>query len=217
MAWPRAFKLPLIWLAYFAGSLPIMFLLSCSTIYLVFANVRQNVDAQNVPKRFPVLVITHGDPVRPSENTMLAVPLQEKLKSGDVASVVLYGSLPAFTAQFDSYSYLVPASESAEVEAALGKHEFVSVEIKPADAGRQHIALDASMYDDDSNQSWYLASDRTLTPEKYHAHNGLGLGMASGIGAGIPALILAFFTASYITWKKARSKPKAVAASTPPA
>jgi hypothetical protein len=211
MALPRLLKLPLIWLAYFAASLPLMFLISCSTIYLVFANVRQNVDAQNVPPRFPVLVITHGEPVRPSTNTMLAVPLQEKLKSGDVASIVLYSSLPAFTSQYDSFSYLVPASETAEVEDALRKHEFVSVEIRAAGAGRQQIALDASMYDDDSNQSWYLASDRTLTPQQYHSHNGLGLGMASGIGAGIPMLLLSAITASLMTWKKSRP-PKAQAA-----
>lgn len=213
----RSLKLALFWLGMFVVFLPVSYVTSCIGIEAFLMTHRQTIDPKAVPDRYPVLLITHGYTEKPGD--MVPIVLQRKLKSGDVASVVLYPNLQNFTNHHPDYSYLVPAAEVQELNSAMqtdlehGEQVFAGIEVTQLAGNRQNIYLDASLYDDDTNESWYEATDRQFTPQSYHSHNDLGAGMAGGIAALLPGIVLALLIATLVTWLRARKLRKAAAPS----
>ena len=213
----RVVSLFLTWIAAFAGSLPIMFVVGCIGVDVLLSTHQTKVDPQHVDERYPVMVMTRGEPQRPSDDYHAHPVLQRTLKSGDVASIVFYENLPLFTGQYDTWSYFVPPAEVAELNEAIETDPksqeliFGSVHVTALAPGREEVSLDASIYDDDSNKSVYEATDKQLTPKTHHYHNSLGTGFAAGLAGGYLSIPLSVLSASFLTWRRAR-KPKSPAA-----
>lgn len=137
-------------------SIPILFVGVSFVVHQAFyKNFGQYaVDADSVPEKFPVLVMTQ--------------------EAGEWRSETLYfKDLPAYTAENPSYTFLVPKEDSKrlerEVQPANPEEGAVATSFKVVkDSGDTQTIQVEYMFDEDyTNIGWYEATEKNITPKKY--------------------------------------------------
>ena len=205
-----AVKTWLLWLALSAAFFPIICFISYVGL-MIYGSQRREAVTSPAPSQFPILVITSHYVASKELLTPLEV-LKCTLSSGDDASVVLQENLAAFTEKHKDYTFLVPPGAVEELNRQLRKQEaynepvIASVHVTPRADGREEIHLDASIYDDLTNESWYEASAREFNPKFQRKVSSLGASIAAAFLVPVPAGLLSVVAAALIVWIRSRRK-----------
>jgi len=208
-------KAGLAWL----GLTAIYFPVACLIVFvglIIYGSQYRSAVSTPIPDRFPVLVITsHYEP--PKNETLSRVEIRCTLRSGLDASVVQQENLAAFTKEHTDYTFLVPAGEAEEIDQKLRAPQngdepvFASLKVASLPDGRQQIHLDASIFDDVTNESWYEASAREFKPKFHRARSSLAMSMNAAFVTPLPALVLSGLAAAVVSWRRSRKKRAAAA------
>ena len=163
---------------------------------------------------FPVLVIS-SPYEQPKDELTSDILLKCRLHSGQDASVVLQQHLAAFTAEHRDFTFLVPPGEAEALDQQMrSQNSFVGVDVVSLPGNREDIHLNASLYDDDNNESWYEAGARDFKPKFQRKYNDLGAAGYATFLAVIPSLVLSAAVAALIVSIITRRKNKNQAAGT---
>lgn len=121
------------------------------TFRLTWTNMKQPV-GYPPPRNFPVLIVGTSP-------------------TGSVEKRVVYFSdLEAAKKTYASWTFLVPEKKAKNVK-AQGSMWGPSFSVKEIEPGRQRFEVYGSPDDDDSNTSWYVATQQELFPE-FHEYYG---------------------------------------------
>jgi hypothetical protein len=209
MRLPGVINAGLAWLGLTVICFPVSALIVFIGLMIFGSHSRDTVNSP-IPGRFPVLVITsHYEP--PKNESLSRTEIRCVLRSGHDASVVLQENLAAFTKEHADYTFLVPAGEAGEIDQKLRAPQedepvFASLEVAPLPNGRQQIHLDASIYDDATNESWYEAAARDFSPRFHRVRSSLAMSIAAAFITPVPALVLSGLAAAVIRWRRSRKK-----------
>lgn len=160
-------------------SIPLLFMAVSFTVHqLFYKNFGQSaVDINNVPEKFPVLVMTQENGVWNAET-------------------LYYKDLPAYTAENPSYTFLVPKEDlkrlEGEVRPANPEEGVVETSFKVVkDSGATQTIEVEYMFDEDyTNIGWYEAAGKDVRPQKYQL---------SFLGGGMQSMMIAFPT-TIVLW-----------------